>query len=201
MGKTILLLVAAMVVVVGIEARHEDNEKETSMTKKVALVVASSGFQQDEYHGTYNALVKAGIHVTTVSDKKGEAVASDGSTVHVDMVIDDVKSAAVDGIFLIGGRGALKHLDTPVMHKILNEVMATDKAYGAICISPRTLAHAQVLKGKKATCWDGDNLAKEALETQGVIFVNEPVVTDGKVVTANGPLAATEFGQAIVKVL
>ena len=172
-----------------------------SMTKKVALVVANSGFQQDEYHGTYNALVKAGVHVTIASDKKGEAVAHDGSTVHVDMVIDDVKPAAVDGIFLIGGRGALKHLDTPVMHKLLNEAMATGKAYGAICISPRILAKAQVLKGKKATCWDGDGLAKEVLEAQGVIFVNEPVVTDGKIITANGPLAATEFGQAIVKLL
>ena len=167
------------------------------MTKKVVLVVASTGFQHDEYHHTYDALVKAGIRVTTASDKKGQATAHDGSTVHVDVALDDVQIALCDGIFLIGGRGALRFLDTPVVYRLFNEALVTAKSYGAICIAPRILAKAQVLCGKKATCWDDDHATQAIFDEHQVTFIHEPVVVDGKIITANGPLAATAFGQAI----
>lgn len=173
------------------------------MTKKVVLVVASKGYQQEEYNETHKVLLKAGVTVTTASDKLGQAVAHDGSTVHVDVALDALQVANFDGIFLIGGRGAMKNkcLDTPVMYRILNEAFALGKAYGAICVSPRILAHAQVLHGKKATGWDDDGGIQEVFDAAGVVFIHEPVVVDGKVVTANGPLAAAAFGHAILTVL
>lgn len=170
------------------------------MIKKVVLVIASNEFQQDEYRDTHEVLSQAGVQVITASDKMGLAVAHDGSTVPVDMLVEDVQPAAYDGIFLIGGRGA-KLLDTPIMYKLLNETMAIGKAYGAICISPRILAKALVLRGKKATCWDADHLAQPVFDAGQVIFVHEPVVVDGNVVTANGPRAAHGFGQAMLQVL
>ena len=33
----------------------------------------------------------------------------------------------------------------------------------------------------------------------GAIIFKNPVVTDGRIITANGPLAAKEFGEAVVK--
>ena len=171
------------------------------MTKKVVLLVASNGFQQDEYHETYKALVKAGIQVTTASDKQGKAVAHDGSTVQIDCLMSAIVPALYDGLFLIGGRGALTCLDTPLVYKVLNEMVAVQKPYGAICISPRILAKAQVLQGKRATCWDGDQQAQAVFKEHGVTFVHEHVVIDGKVVTADGPLAAPAFGQAIATVV
>ena len=173
------------------------------MTKKVVLVVASKGYQQEEYNETHKVLLKAGVNVTTASDKLGLAVAHDGSTVQVDVALDALQPSQYDGIFLIGGRGAVKNkcLDTPVMYRILNEAFALGKAYGAICVSPRILAHAQVLRGKKATCWDDDAGTQEVFDAGAVTFVHEPVVVDGKIVTANGPLAAPAFGHAIITVL
>ncbi len=173
------------------------------MTKKVVLVVASKGYQQEEYNETHKVLLKAGVSITIASDKLGQAVAHDGSTVHVDVALDVLHITNFDGIFLIGGRGAMKNkcLDTPVMYRILNEAFALGKAYGAICVSPRILAHAHVLRGKKATGWDDDGGVQEVFDAAGATFVHEPVVVDGKVVTANGPLAAAAFGQAILTVL
>lgn len=167
------------------------------MPKKIVLVIASNGFQQEEYHETYKVLVKAGFHVTTASDKQGHATAHDGTTVIIDSLIDDIVSTVYDGVFLIGGRGALKFLNTPLVHKLLNELFCLSKPYGAICIAPRILAQAFVLRHKKATCWDGDDQAAIVLKKYEVEFVNEPVVVDGNVITANGPLAAQAFGQAI----
>lgn len=174
-----------------------------SMDKKVVLVVASNGYQQEEYNETCKALIKAGVNVTTASDKSGMAMAHDGSTVKVDLSLDALTVAAFDGIFLIGGRGAMKGkcLDTPLVHRLLNEAYALGKAYGAICVSPRILAEAQVLRGKRATAWDGDSLTQGVFNAGSVTFVHEPVVVDGNVVTANGPQAASAFGQAILTVL
>lgn len=178
------------------------------MKKKVALVVASAGYQQKEYEDTRKVLVDAGVEVITVSDKPGMAQPHDrstseltGATAHVDLTLQGLTVASLDGLFLIGGGGALAHLNTPVMHRLLNEMYALQKPYGAICISPRILAQAQVLRGKKAACWDGDGQAEQSLADGGAVFVQDSVKVDGKVVTANGPHAATAFGQAILTVV
>jgi protease I len=169
--------------------------------KKVLLVVAYTGFQEHEYLGTREELEAADIQVITASDKPGQATGHDGNEVDVDVIIAEVHPREYDGIFLIGGGGALDHLNTPEMHKLLTEFFTLGKPYGAICISPRILAQAELLQGKKATCWNNDNKVQSLFDTHSVTFVDEHVVVDGNVVTANGPDAATDFGKAIITVL
>ena len=72
---------------------------------------------------------------------------------------------------------------------------------GAICIAPRILAKAGVLKNVHATGWDGDGELQRVFDTYGVIRVEESVVMDGVVVTAHGPAAARDFGKKIIEVL
>lgn len=169
--------------------------------KKVALVIAHNGYQAHEYHQTKQALEAAGIAVVTVSDDADRATAHDGSQAHIDCTIDDLVVRHYNGIFLIGGPKALEHLDTPLMHQKLAEVYAIGSAYGAICISPRILAKANILRGKKATGWNNDHALLPIFNMHGVTFVDQPVVIDGNVVTANGPAAASAFGAAIASVL
>ena len=102
---------------------------------------------------------------------------------------------------MIGGPGTLDCLDNPVTYKLLNEVFALQKPYGAICLAPRVLAHAELLQNKNATGWDGDGHLQDVFTAHNVTYVHEPVVIDGNIVTANGPQAATDFGAAIVAVL
>ncbi len=72
---------------------------------------------------------------------------------------------------------------------------------GAICIAPTILAYAGVLEGKKATVWNQDGKQAEILTKNGAEFVDELVVVDGKIVTANGPPAAEAFGKKILEML
>lgn len=169
--------------------------------KQVVLVISETGFQEKEYADTKKELEAAGIKVVTTSDEPNEAIGHAGKKQKIDVALDKINSKEYDGIFLIGGPGALDHLNIPEIHKVLSEFFALNKPYGAICISPRILAQAELLQNKKATGWNGDGKAKAVLEAYGAVFVDKHVVVDGNVITADGPQAASDFGKAIVKIL
>ncbi len=170
--------------------------------KKIILVVASDGYQPIEYSVTKRMLENQGIKVITASNLPGGAVASDLSTTNVDVALDKITISEYDGIFFIGGPGAMKHLDNPNSYHILSQAKKLEIPYGGICIAPRILAKAYALEGKKATCWNDDNATAPIFD--GFHVINEmkhDVVTDGLVVTANGPHVADQFAQGIIRVL
>src|SRR4029077_5623780 len=104
--------------------------------------------------------------------------------------------------FLIGGPGALEHLANKTVLKLMKEATKLHIPRGAICISPRILAEDGLLQGVRATGWNEDHKLPDIFTKHGVqAELDRPVVTDGRVVTANGPRAARQFGEAIVKVI
>lgn len=169
--------------------------------QKVVFVVASEGFQPVEYAVPKKLLEQDGITVLTASNKLAPAIAKDGSTTPVDCLIKDIPMDQIDGIFLIGGPGALEHLDNQQTYKILKEAVAASKKIGAICISPRILAHAGILNGKQATGWNGDNELAGIFKEYDVHYKAQDVVRDEDILTATGPEAAREFGEHIISML
>ena len=167
--------------------------------KKVLLIVAQKGFQPKEYKRPKQILEDGGIEVITASEKVGIAISSySNEKILVDIPVDQVKVGEYDGIFLIGGPQALQYLDNDNMYNIMKEANEVCAVLGAICISPRILAKAGVLKNKKATGWDDDGKLKSIFEDVGAKYIKEPVVQDGKVITAWGPDAAEAFGRLIL---
>jgi protease I len=171
------------------------------MKKKVLLVVAQEGYQQVEYGEPKKILQAADIDVVTASTLAGAAIAKDGSTTHVDIVLDKVNVSDYDGIFFIGGPGALEHLDNEKSYRIIKAAAEKGMPLGAICVSPRILAKTGVLVNKRATGWNDDKELNALFRQYNVDYVPEDVVIDGNIVTAEGPHAAKKFGQAIVKVI
>ena len=171
------------------------------MPEKIVFVIASEGFQPLEYNIPKQILQNAGFEVFTASDKKGTAKGQDGSEALVDLLIEDVPAGNYDGLFFIGGPGALEHLDNGKSHQLLQDWQKGGKLYGAICISPRILAKAGVLKNKKATGWDGDGELAGIFGQHGVEYVREDVVADDNVITANGPMSVEGFGDKIVSAI
>jgi len=169
--------------------------------KSILLVVAYEGFQQVEYNEPKKILQDQGFTVVTASTKPGAAVAKDGSTTPVDILIDTVKVTDYVGIYFIGGPGALEYLDNETSYTLLKQAAHHKIPFGAICISPRILAAAGVLKGKKATGWNDDNELQSIFKEHGVIYEKTGVVVDGNIITATGPKTAQDFGKAIAKLL
>lgn len=172
----------------------------------IALVIASSGYKQAEYFDTKKVLEKNGFDVIVVSDGHGTAVEADGEgKVLIDKTIGELLEEVgvnglkwLHGLFFIGGNGALENLDNIESYTLLQKFKETGMPYGAICIAPRILAKAGVLKDKQATGWDGDKKLSVEFKDAQVVYVKKPVVVDGHIVTAAGPADARDFGEAIV---
>ncbi len=168
------------------------------MPKKIAMFIAFQGFRDEEYIEPKKVLEAAGMKVDTVSTAKGQAQGKFRLTAQVDKIVDEVKVADYDALTLVGGPGALEHLDDPKVHALFREAMAAGKVVGAICISPVVLAHAGLLKGRSVTCWpDG---APE-VEKGGAKFTGSELEMDGRLITASGPVPAKKYGQALAEAL
>lgn len=184
--------------------KHKEHIMNVIAGKKIVLIIASIGYQPREYGIPKKMLTEAGVKVITASDKKGGAVASDKSTTTVDITLEELKDTVdkYDGIFFIGGPGALAALDNSLSYHIATVAKKHKIPYGAICISPRILAKAGALEGKKATGWDEDNALTAIFAGFGVEYhKNADIMTDGLVVTARGPASAEKFAEGIMRVL
>ncbi len=171
--------------------------------KKVLMIVAFRDFKDEEYFIPREILEKAGAKIMVASDKKGVAFGAAGGEANVDLTIDEVAADDFDAVIFIGGSGAQKYIDDSRCHNIVRGVVEKKKVLAAICIAPAILARAGMLSGKKATVWSSpmDKTAIKILEKNGAKYMKEPVVVDGKIITANGPGAAEEFGRKIVEVV
>ncbi|PIU17958.1 MAG: DJ-1 family protein [Elusimicrobia bacterium CG08_land_8_20_14_0_20_59_10] len=166
--------------------------------KKIAMFIAFQGFRDEEYTEPKKILEAAGHKVDTVSTAKGLARGKFRATATVDRTVDEINPADYDALTLVGGPGALEHLDTPKVHAIFRDAAALGKLIGAICISPVVLAHAGLLRGKKAACWPA---GAAEVEKGGGEYTGAEVEVDGKLVTASGPLPAKEYGRALSELL
>lgn len=166
--------------------------------KKIAMFIAFKGFRDEEYIEPKKALEAAGHEVTMVSTSMGTAQGKFRLTARVDKLAADIDPADYDALTLVGGPGALAELDNPAVQGIFRKAAEQGKLIGAICISPVVLAHAGLLKGRKATCFpDGE----AALVKGGAVYTGADLETDGKFITANGPVPARKYGKALAEAL
>jgi protease I len=166
--------------------------------KKVVLIIAEKNFRDEEYQQPKTIMENAGIKVFTASTTTHEVVGKLGLKVKPDILISEIIINQFDGIFFIGGGGAEQYFNDLVAHNLLLSAKNENKIYGAICIAPVILANAGLLKNKKATVFESEI---EYIKDKGAIYNSSPVVTDGNLITANGPMAAKKFGEEIITLI
>ena len=170
-------------------------------SRHILFVIAPERFRDEELFEPRNAVERDGHHVTTVSTKPGIAVGMLGAREVVARSISDAARESVDLVVIVGGTGSPDHLwnHEPLLDAARRHYLAGGPI-AAICLSGAVLARAGILLGRRATVYPSPR-ARLALKRGGAVYVDEPLVRDGRIVTASGPEAASAFGVALVSLL
>jgi len=166
--------------------------------KKVAMIIASKNFRDEEYLQPKDVLSKAGAEIVTVSSTLDQCTGILGAKVKPDVLISEMKASEYDAVIFVGGHGSSEYWDSAVAHKIVKDTVSHKKILAAICIAPSTLANAGVIQGKNATAFPS---VSSHMESKGAKYTGKPVEQDGKIITGYGPEAALEFGEAVKRLL
>lgn len=164
----------------------------------VLMVIAPTQFRDEEYDHPKRVLEDRGASVTTASVRPQTCVGKLGMTAEATVAIADAQAADYDAVVFVGGGGASVFFDDADAHRLARESLALERIIAAICIAPSTLAHAGLLAGRRATAFPSQ---EDDLVLHGALWTGAPVEVDGRVITANGPEAAHDFGTAIADAL
>ncbi len=162
------------------------------------MVIAHEIFRDEEYLQPKKILETAGIKVITASSSLEPATGKLGTIVHPDVLVQESRAAEYDAIVFIGGSGSRNYFHDPAAHALAKEAVEREKLLAAICSAAGILAQADVIKGKEVTSYPAE---AEMIEQHGAHYTGKDVEIDGRLITANGPAAAADFGRAIRKKL
>lgn len=166
--------------------------------KKAVFVVAQETFRDEELFETKEELDNAGIETKVASLTTETATGKLGATVKPDLTIGEIQAKDFDAIVFVGGGGATVYFENPTALELAREFYEKKKIVAAICIAPSILANAGILKGKRATVFGTEH---RTIEGKGATYIDEPVIVDGKIITARGPAASHDFGKKIAEAL
>ncbi len=169
--------------------------------KHVLMVIAPEQFRDEELLEPKKIFTEAGARVSIAACNKGEAKGMLGASVNAELLISELNPEDYDACVVVGGMGSPEFLwNDARLHSVLKALYESNKVVAAICLSGAVLAKAGLLDDKKATVWPmPESLA--ALKEGGAHYLKEPVVRDGLIVTADGPDAASKFGQTVLEAI
>lgn len=166
--------------------------------KKALLIIAPNNFRDEELFDTKEELEASDVKVIIASTTTSKAKGMLGRTATPDIKIEQVNVEDYNAIVFVGGTGSSIYFNNQTALNLAKTAFEKEKILAAICIAPSTLANAGILKGKKATCYPSE---ADNLKAKGAIYTGKHVEKDGKIITADGPKSAKEFGRTIAKSL
>ncbi len=167
----------------------------------VLIAIAPDKFRDEELAEPRAALEKAGIGYDIASTRRGTCTGMLGAKVTATLSFEEIDPKKYDGLVVVGGSGAQDYLwEDDVLVELAKFFRQSAKPVAAICLAPVVLANAGILKGRKATYFHSPKSFFE-MKRGGAVLVDKPVVNDDRIITANGPAAAREFADTVVRVL
>ena len=113
------------------------------------------------------------------------------------MVVDDARAEDFDALILPGG---VRNPDALRTNKaaiaLIRDFDRAGKPVAAICHGPWLLVEADLVRGKTVTGWPS---IRTDLFNAGATVVEQPVVTDGNIITSRKPDDVEAFTDAIIK--
>jgi len=166
---------------------------------KKVLIMVGEGVEDSEFIYPYYRFQEEGYKVDIVASKANEIyMGKRGIPIRSDLSPKEVNIDDYDAVIIPGGQAPDKMRIDMNLVSIVKEAFEKGKVIAAICHGPQMLIEANILNGKKATCWKS---VSTDLKNAGATFIDAPVVIDGNIVTSRFPADLPKFCQETIKLL
>jgi protease I len=163
-----------------------------------ALIISADNFEDSELLVPYYRLKEAGLEVTVASMKQGTITGKHGYEVSVDKSLEEIDSNDYHILILPGGKAPAKVRKEAKALAVASSFFVQNKPVAAICHGPQILISADLLRARRATCYQ--SVAGE-LKEAGAYYEDVEVVVDGNLITSRQPADLPAFMREIMKQL
>ena len=171
-----------------------------SLKGKRIAILAEQDFEDVELMEPLKAMKNAGAQIfivgsgsqTSYQGKRGKV------TIKVDIDADKVRADDFDAIIIPGGYAPDKMRLHQPMIDLVRKAHDLGKVIAAVCHGPQLLISAGIVSGRRLTSWPSVAID---LKNAGAIWVDEPLVKDGNIITSRRPSDLPVFNRAIIQAL
>jgi protease I len=137
-------------------------------------------------------VVVAGLDLQPVTGKKGHG------PVPVDALVDDLSAGDFDALVIPGGFAPDKLRRSAAVLELVRAFDTAGKPIAFICHAGWVPISARILKGRTAT---SVGAIRDDMENAGVVWVDEPTVVDGNLISARTPADLGPWMKALLAAL
>ncbi|KKQ60751.1 MAG: ThiJ/PfpI domain-containing protein [Parcubacteria group bacterium GW2011_GWE2_38_18] len=199
-NKKFLILISLFLIlfVSGCVRNIFTNKKEAAInSKKVLLVVSPINFFDEEYQAVRNELEKNDIEVKIASIQGPIAKGLNGTETRIDLLTSEAKAEDFSAVIFIGGKEVELISDDDTLKLLAFQFKENNKIVAAIDNAPVILAKSGILLNRKATVVA--SLKGQLVSIGKANLIEESVVVDGSIITANSPAASEDFIRRIIE--
>jgi len=166
---------------------------------KKLLILTDNDFEDLELMYPYYRFKEAGYQVVVVGPKAKETYKGEyGIDIKSDLAPKEVNIDEYEGVIVPGGRAPDGMRLNKSLVQLVKDASRKRKVVAAICHGVQLLIEADVVKGKRMTCYM--SVATD-LKNAGGIYADKSVVVDGNFVTSRFPEDLPNFCCEILRVL
>ena len=171
-----------------------------NLKNRTIAVLMADGFEMAEYTVPVNVLRLSGASITVISLRRGRIrgvnLHEPAHRVRADLTIEQASEADFDALFVPGGFINPDLLrQSELARKFVSSFERAKKPIATLCHGPWVLASSGLLKGRVLTSWPG---IRDDVINAGGIWLDQPVVRDGNLLTSRGPQDFAQFVPALL---
>jgi len=163
------------------------------------VILTGPGFEDVEVIYPYYRMQEAGFAVDVSTSNDTEVFGKYGVPVQPTLKKKDLSVDDFDAVIIPGGNEAPDRVrQEEHMVSFVHDMYQAGKVVSSVCHGPWVLIEASVVRGKKTTCYKG---MKTDLINAGATYTGDPVVVDGRLVTADHPRSLGAWMRETLKLL
>ncbi|MBD2663625.1 intracellular protease, PfpI family [Richelia sinica FACHB-800] len=157
-----------------------------SRNKQKIAILIEQAVEDLEFLIPYNGIKQAGMEVIVLGSRMNEKYKGKRGklSIHADGTTTEAIADEFAGVVIPGGMAPDRMRRNCHTVSFVRDAMTKGKVIAAVCHGPQVLIEGDLLKGRKAT---GFTSIRKDITNAGAIYLDEPVVIDGNLITSREP--------------